>query len=223
MRYSDTVPAVFLSRMNRFVARVELEGREETVHVKNTGRLRELLLPGTEAVLARSANPARKTRYDLVAVKYGGQYVNIDSQAPNTAAAEWLRRLYPEHALYPEHTFGHSRFDLYLEHGGEGRFIEVKGVTLVRGGTALFPDAPTERGRKHLLELIEARRQGYGAVILFLVQRADAKRFSPNRATDPAFAEALHLAADAGVKVWCRDCAVTADAMTVRAEVPVVL
>ena len=223
MRYPDTAPAVFLARLNRFVARVEIDGQEETVHVKNTGRLRELLMPGTEAVLARAANPARKTAWDLIAVRQNGQYINIDSQAPNAAAAELLLRLYPGCALFPEHTFGHSRFDFYLEWEGCRRFVEVKGVTLVRNGSALFPDAPTERGRKHLLELIEARRQGYEAAALFLVQRSDAARFSPNRETDNPFAEALCAARDAGVDVWCYDCDVTADTITARSEVAVEL
>lgn len=223
MRYPDTAPAVFLARLNRFVARVEIDGQVETVHVKNTGRLRELLMPGTEAVLARAANPARKTAWDLIAVRQNGQYINIDSQAPNAAVAELLRRLFPGCVLFPEYTFGHSRFDFYLEWKGCRRFVEVKGVTLVRNGTALFPDAPTERGRKHLLELIEARRQGYEAAALFLVQRSDAARFSPNRETDNAFAEALCAARNAGVDIWCYDCNVTADTIAARSEVPVEL
>ena len=223
MRYPNAVPAVFLSRQNRFAARVTLRGQEETVHVKNTGRLRELLLPGAEVVLCRSDNPARRTAYDLIAVKQNGLYVNVDSQAPNAAAAELLAQLYPGCALYPEHRFGHSRFDFYLELGTRKRFVEVKGVTLMREGTALFPDAPTERGRRHLLELIEAVREGYEAAVLFLVQRRDCERFSPNRQTDGAFARALEMASDAGVEILCYDCDVAADAMTVRAEVPVEL
>ena len=147
MRYNSAVPAVFLSRPNRFVARVLLGGREETVHVKNTGRLRELLVPGAEVVLCRSDNPGRKTAWDLIAVKRGEQYVNVDSQAPNAAAAELLARLYPGSVLRAEQVFGSSRFDFSLEQDGRIRFIEVKGVTLVRGGTALFPDARTPRRR----------------------------------------------------------------------------
>ena len=223
MRYDSVVPAIFLSRPNRFVARVRLDGHEETVHVKNTGRLRELLIPGTQAVLARADNPARRTAYDLVAVRRDGAYINIDSQAPNAAAGELLRRLYPGCALFPERRYGDSRFDFYLEAGEQRRYVEVKGVTLVRDGEALFPDAPTERGRKHLLELARARREGYEAAALFLVQRADAARFSPNRETDPAFAEALFAAREAGVEILCYDCDVTADAMTARKRVPVEL
>ena len=223
MRYENVTGCVFLSRPNRFTARVELDGREETVHVKNTGRLRELLLPGTEAVLCRSYAPGRRTGYDLIAVKHGDIYVNVDSQAPNAAAAELAERLYPGCAIRRERTFGDSRFDLYLERDGLRMFIEVKGVTLVRGGTALFPDAPTDRGRKHIRELITARRAGYGAAILFLVQRTDCARFSPNRETDPAFADALSEARAAGVEILCWDCEVAPDTMTARAEVPVVL
>ena len=223
MRYDRVTGGVFLSRLNRFAARAIVGGREQTVHVKNTGRLRELLVPGAEAVLCPAAAPGRKTAYDLVAVRHNGRYVNIDSQAPNAAAAELMERLYPGCALRRERVFGSSRFDLYLERGDLRLFTEVKGVTLVRDGTALFPDAPTERGRKHLLELAQARRAGYAAAMLFLVQRDDALRFSPNRETDPAFADALAEAAAAGVEVLCFDCEVTTDTMTARSPVPVKL
>ena len=223
MRYDRVTGGVFLSRLNRFAARAIVGGREQTVHVKNTGRLRELLVPGAEAVLCPAAAPGRKTAYDLVAVRHNGRYVNIDSQAPNAAAAELMERLYPGCALRRERVFGSSRFDLYLERGDLRLFTEVKGVTLVRDGTALFPDAPTERGRKHLLELAQARRAGYAAAVLFLVQRDDALRFSPNRETDPAFTDALAEAAAAGVEVLCFDCEVTADSMTARSPVPVKL
>ena len=223
MRYDRVTGGVFLSRLSRFSARAIVGGREQTVHVKNTGRLRELLIPGAEAVLCPSDSPGRKTAYDLVAVRYDGRYVNIDSQAPNAAAAELMVRLYPGCALRREKVFGSSRFDLYLERGDLRLFTEVKGVTLVRDGTAFFPDAPTERGRKHLLELAQARSAGYAAAVLFLVQRDDALCFSPNRETDPAFADALAEAAAAGVEVLCFDCEVTADSMTARSPVPVKL
>lgn len=223
MRYDRVTGGVFLSRLSRFSARAIVGGREQTVHVKNTGRLRELLIPGAEAVLCPSDSPGRKTAYDLVAVRYDGRYVNIDSQAPNAAAAELLVRLYPGCALRRERVFGSSRFDLFLEREELRLFTEVKGVTLVRDGTALFPDAPTERGRKHLLELAQARSAGYAASVLFLVQRDDALCFSPNRETDPAFADALAEAAAAGVEVLCFDCEVTADSMTARSPVPVKL
>ena len=223
MRYDRVTGGVFLSRLSRFSARAIVGGREQTVHVKNTGRLRELLIPGAEAVLCPSDSPGRKTAYDLVAVRHDGRYVNIDSQAPNAAAAELMVRLYPGCALRREKVFGSSRFDLYLEREELRLFTEVKGVTLVRDGTAFFPDAPTERGRKHLLELAQARSAGYAASVLFLVQRDDALCFSPNRETDPAFADALAEAAAAGVEVLCFDCEVTADSMTARSPVPVKL
>ena len=223
MRYDRVTGGVFLSRLSRFSARAIVGGCEQTVHVKNTGRLRELLIPGAEAVLCPSDSPGRKTAYDLVAVRHDGRYVNIDSQAPNAAAAELMVRLYPGCALRREKVFGSSRFDLYLEREELRLFTEVKGVTLVRDGTAFFPDAPTERGRKHLLELAQARRAGYAAAVLFLVQRDDALCFSPNRETDPAFADALAEAAAAGVEVLCFDCEVTADSMTARSPVPVKL
>ena len=223
MRYDRVTGGVFLSRLSRFSALAIVGGCEQTVHVKNTGRLRELLIPGAEAVLCPSDSPGRKTAYDLVAVRHDGRYVNIDSQAPNAAAAELMERLYPGCALRRERVFGSSRFDMYLERGDRRLFTEVKGVTLVRDGTALFPDAPTERGRKHLLELAQARRAGYAAAVLFLVQRNDARCFSPNRETDPAFADALAEAAAAGVEVLCFDCEVTADSMTARSPVPVKL
>ena len=223
MRYDRVTGGVFLSRLNRFSARAIVGGRELTVHIKNTGRLRELLIPGTEAVLCPAENRSRKTAYDLIAVRHEGRYVNIDSQAPNAAAAELMERLYPGCSLRRERVFGSSRFDLYLEREELRLFTEVKGVTLVRNGTALFPDAPTARGRKHLLELIEARREGYAAAVLFLVQRDDCLRFSPNRETDPAFADSLAEAADAGVEVLCYDCEVTADSISARSPVPVLL
>ena len=223
MRYDRVTGGVFLSRLSRFSARAIVGGREQTVHVKNTGRLRELLIPGAEAVLCPSDSPGRKTAYDLVAVRHDGRYVNLDSQAPNAAAAELMVRLYPGCALRREQVFGSSRFDLFLEREELRLFTEVKGVTLVRDGTAFFPDAPTERGRKHLLELAQARSAGYAASVLFLVQRDDALCFSPNRETDPAFADALAEAAAAGVEVLCFDCEVTADSMTARSPVPVKL
>ncbi|MBR3545907.1 MAG: DNA/RNA nuclease SfsA [Oscillospiraceae bacterium] len=223
MRYDRVTGGVFLSRLSRFSARAIVGGREQTVHVKNTGRLRELLIPGAEAVLCPSDSPGRKTAYDLVVVRHDGRYVNIDSQAPNAAAAELMVRLYPGCALRRERVFGSSRFDLFLEREELRLFTEVKGVTLVRDGTAFFPDAPTERGRKHLLELAQARSAGYAASVLFLVQRDDALCFSPNRETDPAFADALAEAAAAGVEVLCFDCEVTADSMTARSPVPVKL
>lgn len=221
--YHETQAGTFLSRPNRFIARVELGGREETVHVKNTGRCRELLVPGARVILARSRRPGRKTRFDLVAVWKGKTLINMDSQAPNAAAAELLSRLYPGLAQHPEHTWGRSRFDFLLEGGGRRVLVEVKGVTLERDGLALFPDAPTERGAKHLRELAAARGEGYETAILFLVQMKGCHAFSPNVETDPAFAQALRDAARAGVKILCYDCAVTENSMTAEESIKIIM
>ena len=223
MRYNSVVPALFLDRPNRFVAHVELDGRTETVHVKNTGRCRELLLPGARVILSAGENPGRKTLWDLVAVYKGDMLINMDSQAPNAAAAGLLRRLFPGCELYPEKRYVNSRFDFYLEQGERRIFAEVKGVTLERDGIAMFPDAPTERGRKHLLELAEAAEAGYEAYVLFLIQMKGCRAFTPNRETDPAFAAALKEARDRGVGIWCYDCAVTEESMTADQEVPVIM
>ena len=221
MRYKTSVPAVFLERPNRFVARVALDGVTETVHVKNTGRCRELLVPGARVILVPGDSPARKTAYDLVAVYKGDMLINMDSQAPNAAAGELLRKLFPGCALYPEKSYVNSRFDFYLEQGQRRIFAEVKGVTLERGGTAMFPDAPTERGRKHLLELAQAVDAGYEAYVLFLVQMKGCRCFTPNRETDPAFADALREASARGVSVLCYECIVTENSMIADRPVPV--
>lgn len=247
MTYRDIHPAVFLARPNRFIARVLLDGREETVHVKNTGRCRELLAPGCTVYLEGSANPARKTRYDLIAVEKarpGGPplLINMDAQAPNRAFGEWMAAglgealgLPQPTLLRPETTWGNSRFDFYWElRRGKERlcggpdlvrkgFIEVKGCTLEEDGLALFPDAPTERGTKHLRELAACRGAGYEAAVCFVIQMAGMGRFSPNDRTDPAFGAALREAAGAGVAVLAVECAVTPDSMALARAVPVAL
>ena len=207
MRYKTVVTGVFHSRPNRFIALVDVGGREEVCHVKNTGRCRELLLPGAQVVLSVSDNPARKTKYDLVAVwKEGTGLVNMDSQAPNAAAAELLPRLFPGAVIRAEQRCGLSRFDFSLETEQGVGYLEVKGCTLEREGHAYFPDAPTERGVKHLRELTELRRQGRCAAVLFLVQMKGVHAFSPNDGTDPAFGAAPRAAAAAGVHVLAVDC-----------------
>ena len=221
MRYRHIVPARFRSRPNRFIAMVDVDGREVVAHVKNTGRCRELLVPGAEIWLEESGNPARKTKYDLVAVKKGGLLINMDSQAPNAAAGEYLRRSRPDWNVRAEVKQGESRFDFCLTRGEERVFIEVKGVTLERDGVVLFPDAPTERGAKHLRELAELARQGVGAEILFVIQFTGGRYFTPNRDTDPGFAEALRAARDAGVKVRAVECRVTPETMEIAEEVDV--
>ena len=224
MRYKTVVTGVFHSRPNRFIALVDVGGREEVCHVKNTGRCRELLLPGAQVVLSVSDNPARKTKYDLVAVwKEGTGLVNMDSQAPNAAAAELLPRLFPGAVIRAEQRCGLSRFDFSLETEQGVGYLEVKGCTLDREGHAYFPDAPTERGVKHLRELTELRRQGRCAAVLFLVQMKGVHAFSPNDGTDPAFGAALREARGAGVEILCYDCLVTPESMIADQPVPVEL
>lgn len=222
--YQHVIPAEFAARPNRFIASVRIDGHPETVHVKNTGRCRELLIPGTRVWLAEGANPARKTRYDLVAVEKGDLLVNMDSQAPNKAAAEALSRLFPGiTGLRPEAVFGESRLDFCADLGEKKLYVEVKGCTLEEDGVALFPDAPTERGVKHLRELENAVQAGHAAALLIVIQMKGVHVFRPNRRTHPAFADALRHAAGAGVQVLARDCLVTPDSLTLDQAVEVEL
>ena len=235
MTYQNLRPAVFLARPNRFIARVELDGREETVHVKNTGRCKELLLPGCTVYLEGGANPQRKTKYDLVAVEKarpGGPplLVNLDAQAPNLVFREWMAAgqgatlgLPRPDLLRPETTWGNSRFDFYWELSDRRGFAEVKGCTLEDNGLALFPDAPTQRGVKHLRELTACRQAGYEAAVCFVVQMAGMRAFSPNDATHPEFGAALREARRAGVLVLAVECAVTPDSLVMTGPVPVEL
>ena len=231
MTYEHVVKATFVSRPNRFMARVLVNGAEETVHVKNTGRCRELLVSGCTVYLARSDKAGRKTKYDLVAVEKVRQgraplRINMDSQAPNDAAGEWLPRsgLFSDNAVIRrEVKFGDSRFDFYVEDGRRKAFVEVKGVTLEENGVALFPDAPTERGVKHLRELCRAVEAGYEAYLLLVIQMKDIRLFRPNAATHPAFADSLHEAAGQGVHILAMDCLVTPEGMTVDKPVTVQL
>ena len=212
MRYGHVVPAAFIDRPNRFIAHVELGGRRETVHVKNTGRCRELLLPGAEVWLAGSENPARKTAWDLIAVRKGnGLLVNIDSQAPNAVAREWLDTQGFD-LVRPEFRYGQSRLDFMMERGNERFLMEVKGCTLERDGIGYFPDAPTERGAKHLRELAEA--EGYTPVLMFVIQMDGITEVRGNRETDPAFCDALEHAEKAGVAVKFLPCHVEPDRLT---------
>ena len=225
MRYANMVPGRFLARPNRFIAQVEIDGKTETVHVKNTGRCRELLPAGAEVYCQRSDNPSRKTQYDLITVRKGPRLINMDSQAPNQAAKEWLLSggLGDIKNLKPESFRGDSRFDFSFTLDGKPCFLEVKGVTLENDGICAFPDAPTERGAKHLRGLTEAVKEGCGAYVLFVVQMGDVRYLHPNDATDPNFGKALREAAMAGVKVMAVDCAVTVDSMTIGKEIPVIL
>ena len=225
MHYDRMVPAVFLSRPNRFIAHVEIGGREEIVHVKNTGRCRELLSPGTLVWCQESSNPNRKTKFDLITVRKGDRLINMDSQAPNIAAGEWLRAggLGEIRNLKAESFHEDSRFDFSFEKDGKQCFLEVKGVTLENDGICAFPDAPTERGVKHLKGLTRLVREGYGAYVLFVIQMPDVKYLHPNDATDPAFGAALREAAENGVQILAMDCAVTEDTMEIRLPVLVKL
>ncbi|MDO5399463.1 MAG: DNA/RNA nuclease SfsA [Eubacteriales bacterium] len=223
MQYSKVVPGVFLARPNRFIARVALDGEIQTVHVKNTGRCRELLVPGAAVYCAQADNPARKTRFDLIAVEKAGRLINMDAQAPNRAAGEWLAGggLGPVEDLRAECTHGDSRFDFAFTLAGKPCFLEVKGVTLEENGICAFPDAPTERGTKHLRGLARAARAGYGAYVLFVIQMADLQYLHPNDITDPAFGQALREAAAAGVHILAMDCRVTPGTMTIGCPVAV--
>jgi sugar fermentation stimulation protein A len=224
MEYRHIEQAVFLRRPNRFIAQVELNGREETVHVKNTGRCRELLIPGRAVWLEGSENPARKTKYDLVAVDKDGLLINMDAQAPNKVFAEWARagRFVPGLTLLrPETVWGASRFDFYWEAGERRGFAEIKGVTLEENGLALFPDAPTERGVKHLRELAAATAAGYECAVCFVIQMKGCRAFCPNERTHPEFGAALRDASAAGVRVLAVDCAVTPESLTMENPVTV--
>ena len=222
MRYKHIQEAVFLDRPNRFIAHVLLDGEPVVCHVKNTGRCRELLVPGAKVILSRGANPLRKTAYDLVSVYKGTRLINMDSQAANDIAAEYLPRLFPDLTeLRREVTWGNSRFDFYGVKGGRSFYLEVKGVTLERDGMVFFPDAPTERGVKHLYELVKLKKNGIDACLLFIVQMENVISLQANRATDPAFADALLAAKDAGVGIYAADCLVTHNSVVVKEPVPV--
>ena len=226
MRYASIIPGRFLSRPNRFIALVETDAGIQTVHVKNTGRCRELLVPGASVYLEESANPRRKTAFDLIAVDKGGLLINMDAQAPNRVFAEWAGAgsFLPDcTALRREYIYGDSRLDFCLETPGGLHLVEVKGVTLEEGGAARFPDAPTERGVRHIQELRRAAEAGLGATLFFVVQMEGMRSVAPNDETHPAFGEALREAAAHGVRVLAYDCAVTPESLTLRAPVPVLL
>lgn len=219
MIYQNVVEGTFISRPNRFIAKVLINGKEETVHVKNTGRCKELLIEGATVYLQKSNNPGRKTEYDLIAVIKNGNCINMDSYAPNIAAGEWISKsgLFSEYAIIKaEKFFGESRFDFYIIDGERQAYMEVKGVTLEENGIALFPDAPTVRGVKHINELISCKKQGYEAYILFVIQMKGIKKFTPNYKTHKEFGEALARARDCGVEILAMDCAVTPDSMIIE-------
>lgn len=224
MQYGKILPARFLSRPNRFVARVEAEGEELVCHVKNTGRCRELLVPGATVWLEESPNPSRKTKFDLIAVEKGDRLINMDAQAPNKVFGEWAAAGgFREGltSLRSETTYGSSRFDFYWESSKSRGFVEVKGVTLEEDGVVRFPDAPTLRGVKHLDELAKAREAGYEAAVCFVIQMENVRWFAPNDETHPEFGQALRRAAQAGVEILAMDCAVTPQSLTMGKSVPI--
>lgn len=215
MKYKEIVTGIFIDRPNRFVAHVDIDGSIHTVHVKNTGRCKELLLPGVEVYLAVSDNPARKTRYDLVAVeKAGFGLINIDSQAPNAVVKEWLLRQDYDY-VRPEYTYGNSRIDFYMEKNNDKYLMEVKGCTLEIDGIGYFPDAPTKRGIKHLRELTAASALGYKSILAFVIQMEGVHIVRPNMETHPAFGQAMKEALDAGVEILYLECKVTKDSIEI--------
>ncbi len=224
MTYNVIAKGRFIDRPNRFIANVEINGKTEVCHVKNTGRCKELLEKGATVYLSVSDNPKRKTKFDLVAVKKGDLLINMDSSAPNKAVGEYLRKIFGENAfIKPENVYGQSRIDFYAEAKDQKWLIEVKGVTLEEKGRALFPDAPTERGVKHIYELCRAVKEGYKACILFVIQMKGIKDFAPNDKTHKAFGEALRYADKHGVKIKAIDCVVTPQGMVLDSEVKVKL
>ncbi len=231
MRYTKTIKATFKERPNRFIAIVEIEGIEEVVHVKNTGRCKELLTPNCTVYLSASDNPARKTKYDLIAAEkerdnQSTLLINLDSQVPNDATEEWLRKntlFSPDAIIRREVKHGASRFDFYIEDGEDKIFLEVKGVTQEVNSVALFPDAPTERGVKHIVELINCTKEGFKAYILFVVQMKGITHISPNDETHKAFGDALRKAQKSGVRILAYDSIVTPDSIELDEEIPVIL
>lgn len=220
MNYHNITEGIFISRPNRFIAKVEISGQTETVHVKNTGRCKELLLEGAKVFLERSGNPNRKTQFDLVAVQKGDLLINMDAQAPNKIFAEWAETHIDGLTLMkPEVTHGDSRFDFYMEAGLKRTFVEVKGVTLEQDGVVMFPDAPTERGLKHLRGLEKCVAEGFDALVVFIVQMERAAYFCANAKTHLAFAEELSRAKQAGVRVLALNCCVKPDEIMALGEI----
>ena len=225
MQYGKMVEGIFLARPNRFIAHIEIDGKVEVCHVKNTGRCRELLPVGAKVWCLDAQSPKRKTRYDLITVQKGERLINMDSQAPNMAASEWLKNggLGKIENLKAEQKHGDSRFDFYFEKDGKPCFLEVKGVTLENDGVCAFPDAPTQRGARHLRELAKLAEQGYGAYVLFVIQMEGVKYLHPNDLTDKPFGEALRQAEKAGVQILAYDCKITENTMDIHEKVDVKL
>lgn len=222
MEYSNILKGIFLRRPNRFIAHILIDGKEEICHVKNTGRCKELLTEGATVFVEKSNNTLRKTAYDLISVYKGERLINMDSQAPNKVAEEWLKVRFPEAVIKREFTHGDSRFDFYIENGNDKILVEVKGVTLEKDGVVLFPDAPTARGVKHLNGLIEWVNDGNKAMALFIVQMKDVSYFTPNKETHPEFAETLVKAKNQGVEIVAVDCEVGEITLTYGNEIDII-
>ena len=222
MKYNNIVKGEFVDRPNRFIANVIINGKTEVCHVKNTGRCKELLIKGATVYLQKADNSNRKTQYDLIAVQKGDRLINMDSQIVNSVAIEYLPKMFDDITyIKPECKYGNSRFDIYVETKTDKIFVEVKGVTLENDGVVRFPDAPTERGVKHLKELQKAVTEGYRAYVLFVVQMDNAIYFEPNRETHPEFAETLKIAREKGVNVIACQCDVTPDSIRIKNEIPI--
>ncbi|ROR28732.1 sugar fermentation stimulation protein A [Mobilisporobacter senegalensis] len=226
MKYENMVEGTFIERPNRFIAHALINENMEVCHVKNTGRCKELLIPGSKVYLEKNNNSNRKTKYSLISVNKSGRLINMDSNAPNKAVHEWLKEgnLFSDITLIrPETKYNNSRFDFYVEHGNKKTFIEVKGVTLEEDGIVRFPDAPTIRGVKHIYELCEAKKDGYEAYVIFVIQMKDVKYFMPNYSTHKEFGDALIEARKSGVQILAFDCQVTKESMKLSDEVEVKL
>lgn len=224
MEYQNVVEGIFVRRPNRFIAIVLINGNEEVCHVKNTGRCRELLVPGARVYLEESHNPARKTKFSLLSVWKDTRLINMDSQAPNKVVKEWLEKeiwFKDVRLIRPETSYGGSRLDFYLEYGERRAFIEVKGVTLEEDGTVRFPDAPTQRGVKHIRELMDAKREGYDSYVIFVIQMEKVVCFVPNDGTHREFGDALREASLNGVEILAFDCRVEKDVLELREAVEV--
>ena len=222
MRYENVFPGSFISRPNRFIALAEINGTETICHVKNTGRCRELLVPGCRIFLSKSDNLKRKTKYDLIAVQKGKRLINMDSQAPNKAVMEFIPKLFRNvTVIKPEYTYKNSRFDFYIETECEKIFLEVKGVTLEENGIVRFPDAPTQRGIKHVSELSECIKGGFSAYVFFVIQMENVLYFEPNDRLHKEFGDALRDAALKGVRIIAYDCKVTENTLEIKEPVEV--
>ena len=224
MKYDNIYTARFISRPNRFIAEIEIDGKKEICHVKNTGRCKELLTPDAKIYVQYSDNPTRKTKYDLISVFKGDTLINMDSQAPNKVFGEWAESgqfITDISKIKPECKYKNSRFDFYIESGKRKIFAEIKGVTLEENEVVMFPDAPTERGVKHINELCECIKDGYEAYIFFIIQMKNCSYFTPNRATHSAFADALITAEKAGVNIKALNCKVTRDELKIDKPVEI--